>query len=303
MSNLSKTMSNNRQNKNVHNGISIFADVRHSREPIGMLDLPTVLFSTKPKDNIIKLRTFEKGSEEFRQIKHSLPCYTPSGLFSQRNKEGLIKHSGFLCIEWDNLNPDAIKDALSSCNFIYYAGLSCSGKGVFAIVKIADPTQHIAYFKALRACFDELNMPVDTSGSDITRLRVASYDPDPIFNADSTVWDRTLPPAQYAPVVMTDTDMQQRLFLCGLDYVQRYGIDITAGRNNWLALGSTIKTFFGSNGEDYFVSLSQYHPKFSEQECRRTYQSLRTGNYGIGVFCSACTRAGVPRLNTLMLNH
>lgn len=298
-------MSKHGQNEFVQNGcrISIFADVRHSREPIGSLDLPTVLFSAKPKDRIIKLRTLEKGSEEFQQIKHSLPCYTPSGLFSQRNKEGLIKHSGFLCVEWDNLNPDTIKDVLNGCDFIYYAGLSCSGKGVFAIVKIADPTQHTAYFKALRSYFDHLKMPVDASGSDITRLRVASYDPAPIFNADSTVWDKTLPPVQYAPVIITDADMPQRLFLCGLDYVQRYGIDITAGRNNWLALGSTIKTFFGNSGENYFVSLSQYHPKFSEQECRRTYQSLQSGNYGIGVFCSACTRAGIPNLNTLIINH
>lgn len=280
--------------------VSIFSDVLHSQKPIGSLNLLRVLQSKKNKDRILYLRTLEKGSKEFQYLKKSLPCFTPSGLFLQRNKEGLLKHSGFLCIEWDNLDHNIIKDILRNCDFIYYAGLSCSGKGIFALVRIADPTQHGEYFKALRTYFDEKQIPIDPSGSDVTRLRVVSYDPEPIFNADSTVWNKTLPPLYSTPTyTIKDTDIQQRMFLCGLDYIQHHSIDITAGRNNWLAIGSMVKTFFGDDGEDYYVVLSQYHPDFSEWECRSTYRSLRTGNYGLGVFCSACTRAGVPKLTAL----
>lgn len=287
--------------KTADDHVSIFADIPDSHEPIGCLNLTAVLFSEKNKDRILYMRTLEKGSEEFQRLKRSLPCFTPSGIFSPRSKAGLIKHSGFLCIEWDNLDPDRIKDTLRGCDFIYYAGLSCSGKGVFAIVRIADPTRHGEYFRALRSYFDERQMPIDRSGSDVSRLRVASYDPEPLFNVNSTVWDKTLPPVVYhSPTYTTnDTDIQQRMFLRGLDYIQQYGIDVTAGRNYWLAIGSMVKTLFGAGGEDYYVTLSQYHPDFSERECRSTYRSLRPGNYGLGVFCSACTRAGVPKLTTL----
>ncbi len=273
----------------------------NSRSPIGEQDLRTILFSSKSRGRVEYLRTLPKGCREFDAIKHSLPCFTPSGVFARRNKAGLLRHSGFLCIEWDDFDPDTLKARLAEHSFIHYAGLSCSGKGVFALVRIADPQLHRAYFDALRRFFEERGMPMDGSGSDVTRLRVASYDPAPVFNPDATVWDRTLPAPGRPPIIAKgNADSQQRAFLRGLDYLQKHGIDITVGRNNWLALGSTIKTYFGETGEEYFVALSRYHPRFSEWECRQTYRTLLSGGFSLGVFAAACTRAGVPNLKSLI---
>jgi hypothetical protein len=206
-----------------------------------------------------------------------------------------------LCIEWDNVEDvDALKDLLGGLPFIYYAGLSCSGRGVFALVKIADPTKHREYFRALSEYFDGIGYEVDRSGSDVCRLRVASYDAEPIFNPDSEVWNE-LPQVvapTYTPRMATATD--ERLLLAGMDYITRYGVDITAGRNNWLAIGSCVKSILGASGEDVFVSLSRYHPKYRENDARKTYHTISGSGYGIGVFASACSRSGVPRLTDLV---
>ena len=284
--------------------VSYFSCVAQSRTPIGSLPLETILFSERVRAKVEALRSLPYGSAEFSQAKRQMPCYTPSGVFEVRNSEGLVKHSGMLCIEWDKVEDvDALKDLLGGLPFIFYAGLSCSGSGVFALIKITDPTKHQAYFRALSEYFGGIGHKVDESGKDVCRLRVASYDDAPVYNPDSEVWDivPTIAKPTYTPRMATATD--ERLLLAGVEYITRHGVDITAGRNNWLAIGSCVKSILGASGEDVFVALSRHHPKYREYDARKTYRTIAGNGYGIGVFASACSRVGVPRLNELIINY
>ena len=284
--------------------VSYFSCVAQSHKPQGSLPLTSILFSERVRARVEALRGLPYGSEAFSQAKRQMPCYTPSGVFEVRNSEGLICHSGVLCIEWDKVDDcQELKELLGSLPFIYYAGLSCSGRGVFALIKIAEPIKHREYFRALSEYFGGIGYRVDESGKDVCRLRVASYDAEPIFNPDSEVWNE-LPQVvapTYTPRLATATD--ERLLLAGVEYITRYGVDITAGRNNWLSIGSCVKSIMGASGEDVFVCLSRYHPQYRESDARKTYRTLAGNGYGIGVFASACSRAGVPRLNDLIINY
>lgn len=281
--------------------VSYFSSVAQSHKPQGSLPLTSILFSQRVRARVEALRALPYGSEAFNQAKRSMPCYTPSGVFCVRNSEGLIKHSGMLCIEWDAVaDCSELKELLGSLPFIYYAGLSCSARGVFALVKIAEPTKHREYFRALSEYFGRIDYRVDESGKDVCRLRVASYDAEPIFNAKSEVWDilPTIAKPTYAPRIATATD--ERLLLAGVEYITRHGVDITAGRNNWLSIGSCVKSIMGASGEDVFLALSRYHPQYRESDARKTYRTISGSGYGIGVFASACSRAGVPKLTDLV---
>ena len=281
--------------------VSYFSNVANSRYPMGSLPLTTILFSERVRTKIEDLRSLPYGSEAFLAAKRSMPCYTPSGIFETRNSNGLIKHSGMLCIEWDKIERcDTLKVFLNSLPFIYYAGLSCSGRGVFALVKIASPDKHREYFRALADYFDCTIYKVDRSGSDVCRLRVASWDNEPVYNPDSEVWDIVPKTTPLPHSTRRATTIDKELLLTGTDYITRHCIDITQGRNNWLAIGSCIKSIMGLSGEDIFVSLSRYHPQFKEYEARKTYHSISDNSYGIGVFASACSRAGLPKLNDLL---
>ena len=281
--------------------VSYFSCVAQSHKPQGSLPLETILFSQRVRARVEALRALPYGSEAFQLAKRSMPCYTPSGVFSVRNSEGLVKHSGVLCIEWDKVEDcQELKELLGSLPFIYYAGLSCSGRGVFALVKIAEPIKHREYFRALSDYFNGIGYRVDETGKDVCRLRVASFDDTPIFNLDSEVWNelpRMVAPT-YTPRLATATD--ERLLLAGVEYITRHGIDITQGRNNWLSIGSCVKSIMGAGGEDVFVCLSSYHPQYRESDARKTYRTIAGNGYGIGVFASACSRAGVPKLTDLV---
>ncbi len=51
------------------------------------LNLLTILHSNKHKERIIKLRKSEQEAQ--KQLKESLPCYTPAGIFLSRCDEGI----------------------------------------------------------------------------------------------------------------------------------------------------------------------------------------------------------------------
>lgn len=133
----------------------------NSHTPRGSLPLTSILFSERVRARVEALRALPYGSDAFNVAKRSMPCYTPSSVFCVRNSEGVVEHSGVLCIEWDKVeDEDAHKDLLGGLPFIYCVGLSCSRRGVFALVKIGNPTKHRAYFKALADYFDGIGYGV-----------------------------------------------------------------------------------------------------------------------------------------------
>ena len=73
--------------------------------------LGTFLFSKRHIPEILRIRSI--GDEKERKaIKKRLPQAAISGIFSKRNKEGLIQHSGLICIDIDGKdNPNSLASA------------------------------------------------------------------------------------------------------------------------------------------------------------------------------------------------
>ena len=65
-----------------------------------VVTLKQFLFSTKHKSEILALRKVE-DEEEQKRLKKTLPSATISGLFSYRDSQHLIEHSGFMCVDVD----------------------------------------------------------------------------------------------------------------------------------------------------------------------------------------------------------
>lgn len=79
--------------------VSLFENCTSPRNP-QEINLWEWLHSDTHRADIERLRTFTEKAERDR-IKRSLPGITPSGLFSYRKKDGLIRHSGLICIDID----------------------------------------------------------------------------------------------------------------------------------------------------------------------------------------------------------
>ena len=129
------------------------------------------------KEATIFLRELKenRGEKEYRKYKAKfLPTITPSGEFSKRGVNGLLYHSGFICIDIDKLNSadeaeklkvDLSKDETINPIFIF---TSPSGKGIKVFVKVnIDTGSHIDYFNSLRNYFKSVwKIDIDTSCKD-----------------------------------------------------------------------------------------------------------------------------------------
>lgn len=185
--------------------VTIFKDIKNTSA--GFIKDVFYVFgriqSGKSKDTIIKIRELEISKNESESVhkaskheiqsvlKASLPSICFSGSFKHRSKQGLVKHSGLICLDFDKF-PDqatlrAWRDTFEGDEYTFALFLSPSGNGLKLIVKIPpSESDHKAHFEALANYY---KCPYfDTKTFDVSRVCYESYDPDIYINPASTLF-------------------------------------------------------------------------------------------------------------------
>ena len=171
--------------------VTVFAHVRETENPF-YKEINEVLNSFKDGSNKSKIEAIrlipEKKERNIEKAKLKSICF--SGEFSRRAIKNIVNHSGFACLDFDDVGTiqDAIclRDSLQDNDYIYSAFISPSGDGVKAIVKVPKDIQNYKkYYEALCETFDS---KLDTGTKDISRVCYESYDPDLFINENSKVW-------------------------------------------------------------------------------------------------------------------
>lgn len=143
-------------------------------------------------DTLIELRKLDPESADYKthkkKLKDTLQGFTPAGHLKLREHENVIveKHTGIISIDFDELEQydmNEVKQAIGSLPFVGYCGLSASGKGLFALVLIAEPERQREYAEHLFEVFKHYGIPPDTTkGRNVNDLRYVSYDSNPVIN-------------------------------------------------------------------------------------------------------------------------
>ena len=128
--------------------VSIYENV--SKTEGSTVNLFDVLTTAKWKHLSDKVRAEKEKAKRDKLKQQLLPAFTPSGVFkeNERKDEGLIKHSGMMCIDIDgDDNPDIndwenVMFQLGKLPEVAFAGLSVSGNGGFAMIPITHPNIH-----------------------------------------------------------------------------------------------------------------------------------------------------------------
>ena len=137
-----------------------------------------------------------------KDLKSGLPCVAVAAELNSR-KGGLsmdekVKHlTGWTQIDidaqnnthWDN--AEQLKQKVSEIEYVAFAGLSCRGNGVWALVKVSDPQRLKDHFEQLVIDFASIDVFLDTSkGGKPTDLRYYSYDAGAYMADTFTLYDR-----------------------------------------------------------------------------------------------------------------
>ena len=254
--------------------------------------------SEKLKGQVEAIRKADR--EVAKKLKSSLPSVTVSGTFGgARGIANLKQHSGFICIDIDDINDvENIKDILvDKFNFVVLAGKSVSGNGVFCVVAVDDKCTgktHSNYFDYIKSEIEGVRgIKCDKSCRDVSRLRFYSYDERLVG------WGQTVTPVSWESVeamikgeeakrvekreLVGNGDSDDRRFKALLQVIDSFGIDITSDRADWIKIGSAIANKYGEAGYDYFRQISSYYEGFKEHECRKQYDSFLRGKYDVSI--------------------
>lgn len=234
-----------------------------------------------------------KDVEQRRTAKLKMPMFTPSGLFEKRCKNGLIQHTGLICLDIDGKeNPGIdmlqLKNDLS--DIAYYAGLSISGKGLFVIVPIKYPERHEAHFDSLFDDFADMGITIDKACRDVSRARFVSYDAEPIYNPDAPIYSKFKLPE---PVTHTQIFTNSQT---NIEKLTRKAIEsrtnITKDYLDWFALACSLRHTPG--GRDIFHALSRMDERYNHTEADKQFNEVLHGTgYNEAKFFEICKRHGI----------
>ena len=246
--------------------------------PSSSIDISDWLLSSEFKGIVECIRNC-KDVSECKRLKASLPCITPSGLFLKRGSRYLIKHSKLICIDIDGKeNPDIkdwelLKDSIADFPGLYYAGFSVSGKGLFLIIKITKPDNHLLHFYAIERDFIQRNIFIDTVCKDVARLRGASYDGSPVFNPEVIPYNNLLSceKMRYLSDSETSSIVTKSRVEALIEQIVYSEIDMTRSYADWFAIGCSFASEFGEDGRVYFHQVSQFYGGYDYLECNKQY--------------------------------
>ena len=241
----------------------------------------------------------EKDKERRSKLKQKIPYVTISGTFNERKKDSLLEHSGFICLDFDEIEDleKAFHD-ISSDPYVYSAFKSVSGLGIAALVKI-DPKKHLDAFLGLEAYFaNKYHLTIDRACKDVSRARLVSYD------SKATINEKAAKFVKYLPKVEQKKVQKMSRVITGKNDIDFILEGISAGNINLsgdeyakhLNIGFALAEELGESGRDVFHAVSQQSTKYDATDCDRQFNKcLKGGGSGVGfaTFLFYCKEAGV----------
>ena len=176
--------------------VSVFNNFNKVSDNLEITVILEQLKSDKYKNRILQLRNLlVAGNEsEYNNKKKSLPAFTPCGLFEGgRKMEFLKEYSGLLILDIDKLSSSQlsnIKQTAQGIAFTYCVFTSPSGNGLKILVKInSSQDHHKLVFNQVKKYYESvLNVNIDPSGKDVSRLCFFSWDPEIYVNNESEIF-------------------------------------------------------------------------------------------------------------------
>jgi len=273
--------------------VSIFKNFSNWLENKSLLTILNDIKQGVYKGKINNIRTLLQSSkkEEADIFKKQLPGFTASGTFNNgRLSKDITSYSKFIILDIDKLTHQQLSESIKTTRkapYTYAAFISPSGIGLKILVKVNSKLeQHKEAFKQVANYYEQaLNIEIDSSGSDVSRLCFMSYDSNCFINEEASVFDVEI----IQPIKKVDTSTAYNTvnnfnnnFEAYINKIENTSTDITNSYANWRNIGFAIAEEFGENGRDYFHRISKFHSAYNSIKCDKQYTHCLQAN-GSGI--------------------
>ena len=271
----------------------------------GGQDLPIDIFINRIRDGfwqdeVLTVRTI-KDPDQRAAAKKRVPYVTVSGKFENRTDSGASELSGYIGMDVDDVDSEAVKAAILKDRYVYAAFTSISGGGVCIVFKINGAKHREAFAGLSEYLMENYGIICDPTGVNPSRARFISWDPGLIYNPDSTkfeIYPKVKDPKKIDPIIFIESDFTRML----ADISSRT-ISICDNYSEWRNCGFALSEHFGEGGRDYFHVISAasaaYRPGSQAGNTRnidRQYSACLKAR-GSGVTMATlyyyCKRAGI----------
>lgn len=231
----------------------------------------------------------EQGEKAANEKKIELPEITFSANYrGGRSNATLVKYLGYIVVDIDHQTQEALARILAlakKCAHTRIAFISPKGMGLKIVVRVCrtdgtlpetiqeiEDFHHAAYHKIASFYAQLCGVEVDTSGQDVSRTCLFSYDPDIYFNPDATAFTVEQPPMFFKSQKKKKASGKKK--------------KTTAPDNN--PLTEQVALNYHSSHASLMVTLNYYHNKS---------EKYVTGNRNNYLHCLACmyNRYDVPQ--------
>ena len=249
--------------------ITLFRDLKQTDKPF-YLPVEKVLDRIKngsSKELCEKIRQYEGPDNKAKrnELKKMLPAICFSGKFINRSKQGIVEHSGLICIDFDGFIDEwsmlDYRAFLIHDEYSYAVFTSPSGDGLKVLVKIPPSIDnHVNFFLSLKSYY---NVPeFDSTTKDISRVCFESYDPELFINENSAMWEDL---SEEEHVVYDSKTSRSTIRLTNHDEIVRrllvwwerdFGMALGQKNNNLFVLAAALNDFGVSESDARSVLLS-----------------------------------------------
>lgn len=198
------------------NQFNIFLDFYRIIAEMTEEEIVSAIGSPKYRNTVESVRRIflEQGEKAANEEKKKLPSVTFSANYrGGRSMQTLVKYLGYIVIDIDHLSKEELARILQTvraCSYTRIAFISPKGMGLKIIAHTQRPDGtlpdtiqeiedfHNAAYNKVASFYSQLcQTEIDTSGQDVGRTCLLSYDPGIYFNRDATPFIVEQPPLFY----------------------------------------------------------------------------------------------------------
>jgi hypothetical protein len=259
------------------------------------------------KEILVRNIRAESNKKVRDRMKGYLPAVTVSSDCGTGNRRiNAVGNTGLIMLDIDQQHNPNIPDMLALIQylrtvvrFIWYCGLSASGRGFFCIIPVSDPARHKAHWYGLEAYFKAMLIVVDPEPKSAGSLRYQSWNTPETswFNHECMVFDQfQVTVRECVPVRVADSTDMVKVERC-IQQIEAGKIDICAngGRGSVIA---AMAHAFGRDGIDLAYRATQFHATTTMDNTRARLMSFLADGYsgpkvGLGSFFHICKEFGI----------
>ena len=204
-----------------------------------------------------------EGREDYESFKDKCESFIASGRFEsgKRRETGLIEHTGYVITDIDDIPEDLIDDTRNTINLLSHTMLSFISPSAVGIKVLTPVTPFPKSAEEHRYAWNEaktfyetaIQLPIDPSGKNISRMCVLMHDPNLYYNKEASPIQWEVPKVRRNKQQNVNID-KDKLDLSLLDYIP------ADDYQDWLEVGMALK----HEGFDYndWIVWSQSSAKY-----------------------------------------